>query len=171
VDAEAFLGHFDMATTAAAKAFVRAVAGPAVQQMALHLHGVKLPGHNKKTILIPPSRFAAFDDVAFDHTYGWPSDHSALLWVNRTMSITDAEAHFHDTAAAWARLNGETRHALAQDHYISIKPGNNLLINDDGAPDLLEALRMVQFFYIIFDTFSDRLKRFYVSVGNGRDDR
>src|SRR5690606_16406486 len=81
------------------------------------------------------------------------------------------EEHFHETAAAWARLNGETRHILAQDHYVSIKPGNNLLINDDGAPDLLEALRMVQFFYIIFDTFSDRLKRFYVRIGHDRDDR
>ncbi len=170
VDETQFLAHFDTLTTLAGKTFVNEIAGPVVQQLALQLSRITLPGSTKKTILIPPDRFVAFDDVAFDGTYEWPTNHSALLWVNRTMSITNVEKGFHETAAAWARLNGQTKHALAQDHYISIKPGNNLLINDDGAEDLLAALRMVQFFYIIFDTFSDRLKRFYVSIGPDRND-
>lgn len=171
VDSAQFVGSFDVATSLAARAFLSEIGVPAVERVAKRLATERLAKVGNHLLLLPPSRFIAFDDVSFEGRYAWPEEHSALLWVNRTMSVGRDESAFHEAAAAWGRLNGQTKHALAQDHYVSVKPGNNLLLNSDGADDLLTALRLVQYFYIIFDTFSDRLKRFYVSIGPWRNMR
>jgi len=174
IDADAFVEAGDEFLVKACGALVSEVAAKEVETVVRMLVSeLEMPARRKlgRHVVRHPRDFLAFDDVAFGGAYGWPADVEPVLWVNRTLELTQAEAGFLPVAGRWARLNGETEAILAQPTIELTQVGNSLFFNSDDVADYLSALCIIQYFYIIFDTFSDRLKRFYVEIAPWRDAR